>query len=52
MDITAAEGFKRRKPVSLELPDGVIVSVGYPLSNSVYDMVNRFVDYRPPSPVD
>ncbi|KAK4234917.1 ferri-bacillibactin esterase [Achaetomium macrosporum] len=52
MGMTAAEGFKRRKPVSFGQPDSVVVSIGYPLSNSLYDMVNRFVDYRPPFPGD
>jgi pimeloyl-ACP methyl ester carboxylesterase len=48
MGITAAEGFKRRKPVSFGQPDSIVVSIGYPLTNSVYDMVNRFIDYKPP----
>lgn len=48
MGMTAAEGFKRRKPVSFGQPDSVVVSIGYPLTNAVYDMVNRFIDYKPP----
>jgi hypothetical protein len=47
MGMTAAEGFKRRKPVAFGQPDSVVVSIGYPLTNSVYDMVNRFIDYMP-----
>lgn len=50
MGMTAAEGFKRRKPVSFGQPDSIVVSIGYPLTNHVYDMVNRFIDYKPPSP--
>jgi hypothetical protein len=50
MGMTAAEGFKRRKPVAFGQPDSVVVSIGYPLTNAVYDMVNRFVDYKPPFP--
>lgn len=50
MGMTAAEGFKRRKPVSFGQPDSVVVSIGYPLTNSVYDMANRFIDYKPPIP--
>ena len=48
MGMTAAEGFKRRKPVSFGQPDAIVVSIGYPLADSVYDMVNRFIDYMPP----
>ena len=50
MGMTAAEGFKRRKPVSFGQPDSVVVSIGYPLTDAVYDMVNRFIDYKPPFP--
>ncbi|KAK4243897.1 ferri-bacillibactin esterase [Corynascus novoguineensis] len=50
--MTAAEGFKRRKPVSFGQQDSVVVSVGYPLTDSVYDMANRFIDYKPPFPGD
>jgi predicted alpha/beta superfamily hydrolase len=50
MGMTAMEGFKRRKPVSFGQPDSVVISIGYPLTNSVYDMANRFVDYKPPLP--
>lgn len=49
MGMTAAEGFKRRKPVAFGQPDSIVVGIGYPLTNHVYDMVNRFVDYKPPS---
>jgi pimeloyl-ACP methyl ester carboxylesterase len=36
--------------VSFGQPDSIVVSIGYPLSNSVYDMINRFIDYKPPFP--
>jgi len=52
MGMTAADGFKRRKPVSFGQPDSIVVSIGYPLTDSVYDMVNRFIDYKPPFPGD
>lgn len=49
--MTAAEGFKRRKPVDSAQPDSVVVSIGYPLTDSVYDFTRRFIDFRPPLPV-
>ncbi|KAK1750917.1 ferri-bacillibactin esterase [Echria macrotheca] len=45
---TASEAVKRRQPVSFGQPDTVVVSIGYPLTNAVYDMTHRFVDYKPP----
>ncbi|KAK4205399.1 Alpha/Beta hydrolase protein [Triangularia verruculosa] len=48
--LTAAENFKRRKPVDSAQPDSIVVTIGYPLSNNVYDMTRRFVDLRPPLP--
>ncbi|KAK0716505.1 Alpha/Beta hydrolase protein [Apiosordaria backusii] len=48
--LTAAENFKRRKPVDSAQPDSVVVTIGYPLSNNVYDLSRRFVDLRPPLP--
>ncbi|KAK3390002.1 Alpha/Beta hydrolase protein [Podospora didyma] len=50
MGMTAAEGFKRRQPVSFGQPDSVVVSIGYPLTDQVYDFTNRFIDYKPPLP--
>ena len=48
--MTASEGFKRRKPVEPTQPDSVVVSIGYPLTDSVYDFTRRFTDFRPPLP--
>lgn len=49
--MTAAEGFKRRKPVDSAQPDSIVVSVGYPLTDSVYSFSQRAIDFRPPLPV-
>lgn len=49
--MTAAEGFKRRKPVDSAQPDSVVVSIGYPLADSVYDFTQRSIDFQPPLPV-
>ena len=49
--MSAAEGFKRRKPVDSAQPDSVVVSVGYPLTDNVYAFPRRFIDFRPPLPV-
>lgn len=50
MGLTAAEALKRRAPISFGQPDTVLISIGYPLTNAVYDMVNRFSDYKPVFP--
>ncbi|KAK4670053.1 uncharacterized protein QC763_208330 [Podospora pseudopauciseta] len=50
--LTAAENFKRRKGVDSAQPDSIVVTIGYPLSNHVYDLTRRFVDLRPPLPDD
>ncbi|KAK3377263.1 Alpha/Beta hydrolase protein [Lasiosphaeria ovina] len=50
MGMTAAEGFKRRQPVAFGQPDSVVVSIGYPLTDSVYSFAHRFIDYKPPLP--
>jgi predicted alpha/beta superfamily hydrolase len=47
--MTATEGFKRRKPVESAQPDSVVVSIGYPLADSVYSP-QRMIDFRPPFP--
>ncbi|KAK0634160.1 Alpha/Beta hydrolase protein [Immersiella caudata] len=49
--LTAAEHVKRRKPVDSQQPDTIVVTIGYPLTNHVYDLSRRFVDLRPPLPV-
>ncbi|KAG7286897.1 hypothetical protein NEMBOFW57_006396 [Staphylotrichum longicolle] len=51
LGMTAAEGFKRRKPVDSAQPDSIVVSVGYPLTDSVYSFSQRAIDFRPPMPV-
>jgi hypothetical protein len=51
LGMTASEGFKRRKPVDTAQPDSVVVSIGYPLTDSVYDFSQRGIDFRPPLPV-
>ncbi|KAK4185709.1 Alpha/Beta hydrolase protein [Podospora australis] len=50
LGLTAAEAFKRRQPVSFNQPDSLVVSIGYPLSDSVYDLAQRAIDFRPPLP--
>ncbi|GAB1316776.1 Alpha/Beta hydrolase protein [Madurella fahalii] len=50
LGMTASEGFKRRKPVDPPQPDSVVVSIGYPLTDSVYDFTRRSIDFRPPLP--
>ncbi|KAK5659022.1 hypothetical protein OQA88_1109 [Cercophora sp. LCS_1] len=49
--LTAAEHYKRRKPVDSQLPDTIVVTIGYPLTDNVYDLSRRFVDLRPPLPL-
>lgn len=48
--MTASEGFKRRKPVDPTQPDSIVVSIGYPLTDSVYSFTRRSIDFRPPLP--
>lgn len=48
--MTASEAFKRRKPVDSAQPDSVVVSIGYPLTDSVYGFTGRSIDFRPPLP--
>ncbi|KAH6855558.1 Alpha/Beta hydrolase protein [Chaetomium sp. MPI-CAGE-AT-0009] len=47
---TAAEAIKRRKFIYADQPDSVVVSVGYPLSDAVYDVARRGADFLPPLP--
>ncbi|EAQ87121.1 hypothetical protein CHGG_03740 [Chaetomium globosum CBS 148.51] len=47
---TAAEAIKRRKLIYADQPDAVVVSVGYPLTNAVYDVARRNADFTPPLP--
>ncbi|KAM7201194.1 Alpha/Beta hydrolase fold [Naviculisporaceae sp. PSN 640] len=50
--LTAAENVKRRKPVDSIQPDTVVVSIGYPFTDRVYDLSRRGYDFRPPYPTD
>ncbi|KAK0743618.1 Alpha/Beta hydrolase protein [Schizothecium vesticola] len=47
---TAAEAFKRRPPPAPTQPDGLVVSIGYPLTDSVYALTQRAIDFSPPLP--
>jgi predicted alpha/beta superfamily hydrolase len=43
----ATEAFRRRRPVEPAQPDCVVVSIGYPLTDSVYSP-QRAIDFQPP----
>ncbi|KAK0708486.1 Alpha/Beta hydrolase protein [Lasiosphaeris hirsuta] len=45
---TASEAVKRRVPVDATTPDTVVVSIGYPLTDAVYNLTQRAIDFRPP----
>ncbi|KAK3313570.1 Alpha/Beta hydrolase protein [Apodospora peruviana] len=47
---TASEFLKRRKPVDPFQPDALIVGIGYPLTDSVYDFTLRAIDFGAPIP--
>jgi predicted alpha/beta superfamily hydrolase len=47
--MTASEAFKRRKPVESTQPDAIVVSIGYPLVDTVYSP-QRAIDFQPPFP--
>jgi hypothetical protein len=49
LGMTATEAFRRRRPVEFNMPDSIIVSIGYPetLSDSPYSR-QRSSDYQPP----
>ncbi|CCC06337.1 hypothetical protein SMACR_00552 [Sordaria macrospora] len=50
LGMTASEAFKRRNEVEFAQPDSVVVSIGYPLTDTVYGLTQRAVDFRPPIP--
>jgi len=50
LGLTAHEAFFRRKPVDSSQPDSIVVTIGYSLTDSVYDLVRRTSDFRPPLP--
>ncbi|KAK3294446.1 Alpha/Beta hydrolase protein [Chaetomium fimeti] len=47
---TAADFLKRRWPVDPSQPDALVVGVGYPLTDSVYAMTQRAIDFGAPMP--
>ncbi|KAF1945364.1 hypothetical protein EJ02DRAFT_396667 [Clathrospora elynae] len=49
LGLTAAEAFRRRRPVEFNMPDSIIVSIGYPetLADSPWS-ASRSYDYQPP----
>ncbi|OCL11000.1 hypothetical protein AOQ84DRAFT_425487 [Glonium stellatum] len=49
LGMTATEAFRRRKPVEPTQPDCIVVSIGYPLTDSVYSP-QRAIDFQPPPP--
>ncbi|KAK0736209.1 Alpha/Beta hydrolase protein [Apiosordaria backusii] len=50
LGMTAAEAFKRRKPVDSSLPDSLVVGVGYALTDNVYALTQRSIDFGAPIP--
>ncbi|KAK0742716.1 Alpha/Beta hydrolase protein [Schizothecium vesticola] len=47
---TASEFLKRRKPVDPAQPDSLVVGIGYPLTDSVYALTQRAIDFGAPIP--
>ncbi|KAH6842830.1 Alpha/Beta hydrolase protein [Chaetomium sp. MPI-CAGE-AT-0009] len=47
---TASDFLKRRKPVDPSQPDALVVGIGYPLTDSVYAMTQRAIDFGAPIP--
>jgi len=47
---TASEFLKRRKPVDPAQPDALVVGIGYPLTDSVYALTQRAIDFGAPIP--
>ncbi|KAF2475000.1 alpha/beta-hydrolase [Lindgomyces ingoldianus] len=43
----ATEAFRRRRPVEFNQPDTIVVSIGYPISDSPYS-AQRSIDFQPP----
>ena len=48
--MTAAEHLKRRKQVDLSQPDAVVIGIGYALTDNVYSLIQRRIDFGPPFP--
>lgn len=49
---TAADHLKRRKPVDPSQPDALVVGIGYPLTDSIYALRQRSIDFGAPIPGD
>ncbi|KAK4654128.1 hypothetical protein QC762_401300 [Podospora pseudocomata] len=49
---TAADHLKRRKPVDPSQPDALVVGIGYPLTDNVYALTQRSIDFGAPIPGD
>ena len=47
---TASEFLKRRKPVDPSQPDALVVGIGYPLTDHVYALTQRAIDFGAPIP--
>lgn len=47
--MTATEAWRRRDPVELNQPDCIVVSIGYPLTNTTYSD-QRYIDFQPVTP--
>ncbi|KAK0631287.1 Alpha/Beta hydrolase protein [Immersiella caudata] len=47
---TASEFLRRRKPVDPSQPSTLVVGIGYPLSDSVYALTQRAIDFGAPIP--
>ncbi|KAK4161123.1 Alpha/Beta hydrolase protein [Cladorrhinum sp. PSN259] len=50
--MTAAELLKRRKPVDASQPDTLVVGIGYALTDNVYALTQRSIDFGAPIPGD
>ncbi|KAK4173918.1 Alpha/Beta hydrolase protein [Triangularia setosa] len=47
---TAADHLKRRKPVDPSQPDALVVGIGYALTDNVYALTQRAIDFGAPIP--
>lgn len=47
--MTATEVWRRRDAVELDQPNAIVVSIGYPLTDSVYS-AQRSIDFQPVTP--
>ncbi|KAH8884182.1 hypothetical protein GQ53DRAFT_846492 [Thozetella sp. PMI_491] len=49
LGMTATEGWRRRLAVEPSQPDSIVVSIGYPITDSVYG-AQRSIDFQPVTP--